>query len=158
MAVQIVFSDNLNPSAVNLSSRFSRATAFYIDLPLIGAELEIDVFLQVYVESVIGEIARNVPLGRISESSILLNKIDTEILQFIPTELQNTGLEMALLFVPASGETSFLYAYVIQPDCNLCTIDNKLDLISDAIGVIIPPTPVTATTSTFNSLFALGFF
>ena len=111
MAVQTVFSDNLDPSNFNLSDRFIDAVAFYIDAPLIDSELEIDVFLQVYFPSNSGERVRNLPLGKITEQSILLNQTDTESVVAISQEFLGTGVEMALLFLASSN--TYLEAYII---------------------------------------------
>lgn len=142
MALQLVFNNNLDPSAVNLSARFTNATAFIIEASLLNAELEIDCYLQVYVPGILGEIVRNVPLGRIEEQAVILNLADTQIASIIPAELLNTGLEMALLFVPASGETTYLYATVVKPDCTLCSINDRLNLIENKINILLARTPV----------------
>jgi len=163
VALQLVFSQNLDPSGINLSSRFTGAIAFLIEAPLISSELEIDVFLQIYIDGVVGKIVRNIPLAKISEQAILLNLTDTEIIQTIPAEFVNTGYEMALLFVPNSGETTFLYASVIQPDCSLCELDNrlnelsaKLDLITSASNMMSPSAFASASNNDFIQLSILG--
>ena len=114
MAVQTVFSNNLDPASPNLSARFTDATA-----------LEIDCFLQIYFPAQIGEQVRVIPIGKINEQSILLNLSDTETVSVIPIEFLNTNLEMALLFL-ASSET-FLQAAVVQPDCTIQTVCQSLD-------------------------------
>lgn len=157
MAVQTVFSSNLDPSQPNLSARFVDATAFYIAAPLITAEVEIDCYLQVYFPAVIGEQVRVIPLGRISEQSILLNLTDTETASVIPAEFLDTSLEMALLFVPSSD--TFIQAAVIKPDCTICelkaqvtALDTKLNLVLASLNIPQPVTPATASASNINQL------
>ena len=157
MAVQTVFSSNLDPSQPNLSARFVDATAFYIAAPLITAEVEIDCYLQVYFPAVIGEQVRVIPLGRISEQSILLNLKDTETASVIPAEFLDTSLEMALLFVPSSD--TFIQAAVIKPDCTICelkaqvtALDTKLNLVLASLNIPQPVTPATASASNINQL------
>ena len=171
MAVQLVFQGNLDPSNPNVSSRFTDAIGFYIAAPLITAELEIDVYLQVYFPAVIGEQVRNIPLGRVIEQSILLNVIDTETALAIPKEYLNTGLDMALLFLPSS--TTFIQAAVVKKNCSLCQIAkdtsdiksrldgieqtlNLLNLIVRALNIPIPVIPAQMNAENFNPLFILG--
>ncbi len=165
MALQLVFNNNLDSSAINLSTRFTGATGFIIEAPSIPDELEIDCYLQIYVQGILGEIVRNVPLGRIEEQSILLNLADTEICSIIPAELLETGLEMALLFVPSAAETAFIYASVIKPDCSICALDarldvieSKIDLIDAKLNILIPVIPVSIDSGDFNQFFLLSFF
>ncbi len=153
MALQIVFSDNLDPATSNLSVEFFNATAFLIEAPGLTTELEIDVFLQLYLTGINGQLVRNIPLGKVEEQAILLNVTDTETATAIPAEYLNSGLEMRLLFL--ASEATFLYAYVIQPDCTLCginrrldTLETKIDLILNNLNVPVPaPLPVAGTTS-----------
>lgn len=132
MAVQTVFSDNLDPSNVNLSSRFKNGVGFYIDAPLIESELEIDVYLQVYFPSSSLERVRNIPLGTIKEQSILLNITDTETVMTIPNEYVDSDLEMALLFLPSS--TTFLEAYVLGKNCTTCGLKFELDGVKNTLS------------------------
>lgn len=161
MATQIVFNDNLNPSSANLSSRFTEASAFFIEAPLLNVELEIDVFLQVYLPGILGETTRNIPLGKIESSAIRLNITDTETANLIPLEYQNTNLEMALLFL--ASDTTYLYALIIKPECNLCLLQNqlnqlniKVNLILSELNVGIPVAPFNASASDFIQLNILG--
>ncbi len=66
MALKIVYSSNLNPTQPNITERFTNAVGFFINAPLLDAELEIDCFLQVYLPLVFEEQARNYPLGKIT--------------------------------------------------------------------------------------------
>jgi hypothetical protein len=145
VASQLVFSGNLNPATPNLSVRFTSAIGFFIQVPnSFDVELEIDVFLQVYLPSILGEVVRSIPLGKIEEQAILLNITDTETFNVIPYELQNTNLEMALLFL--ASDNFFLYAEAIKPDCNLCTVSSQLDLVNQKLDLIlsslVPVVPV----------------
>ena len=146
MAVQTVFSNNLDPSQPNLSNRFTNATAFLIDLPLNSVELSIDCFLQVYIPTASGELARNLPLGKIEEQAIFLNQTDTETILPIPLELQHTGLEMALLFL--ASDNTYLEAFIIQQDYDLpdifTAIDNKLNLIITELNIPVTNNPTIA--------------
>ena len=158
MGVQIVFSDVLDPATANLSVEFSNATAFLIEAPGLTAELEIDVYLQIYLTGINGQLVRNIPLGKVEEQAILLNITDTDTATAIPSEYLNSGLEMKLLFL--ASEATFLYAYIIKPDCTLCSIDNrlndletKLDLVLAALNV---PQPVAAVATT-DDVFVLQF-
>lgn len=157
MGLQTVFSDNLNPAGANLSSAFVDATAFFIEVPSINVELEIDVFLQIYIEGLNGEVVRNVPLGRISEAAVLLNITDTETSLAIPYEYVNTGFTMRLLFLASSNV--FLYAYVIQPDCTLNGVCSSLDSISSRLTRIESALeinrPVPSSTTTQQQFFGL---
>ena len=150
MAIQTVFSNNLDPASPNLSERFIGATAFYIAAPLINAELEIDCYLQVYFPAAIGEQIRNIPLGKISEQSILLNISDTETASVIPQEFLDTGLEMALLFLASSS--TFIQAAIIKPNCTVSDVCNSLELVNQRLTAIenalstVPNNTNTATT------------
>jgi hypothetical protein len=108
MALTPVFNSTLDPTQPNLSSRFRDAVAFFIAAPLLSDEVEIDVFLQLYLPF---NQVRNIPLGKISEQAVLLNLTDTESISVIPEEFMDTDLEMALLFLPSQAFT--LQAYVI---------------------------------------------
>lgn len=145
MAVQLVFNGNLNPTASNLSSRFTEATAFFIEAPLITAEFEIDCYLQIYVPGIIGEIARNIPLGKIEEQAILLNISDTETASLIPAEFLNTELEMALLFL--ASDSTYLRASIIQPNYSFSQINSRLDEVDYKLNLILTnlslPLPVS---------------
>ena len=134
MAVQTVFSNNLNPSNFNLSERFTDAVAFYIDTPFSSAELEIDVFLQVYFPVAGGERIRVLPLGKISEQSILLNQVDTESVVSIDQEFLGTGLEMALLFLPSSN--TYLEAYVVTKNYTIQRLQVDIDAINERLNSI----------------------
>lgn len=124
MAILTVFSNNLSPVQGSLSVRFTKAKGFFIDAPLTNFELEIDIFLQVYLPTPTGEKTRNLPLS-------VFNPHDTETLITIPDEYVDSGLEMALLFLASS--TIYLEAYVIGAECTLCSIDTKLTLITQLI-------------------------
>lgn len=159
MGLQIVFSDNLDPSQPNLSVAFEGATAFLIEAPSLNAELEIDVYLQIYISGINGELVRNIPLGKIVEQAILLNITDTETISLIPAEYLDNQFQMKLLFLASS--TTFLYAYIIKPDCTLCdlqsqntaiqdrlsTIENTLDAIAAAVNVPVTSTVIAGTTT-----------
>lgn len=163
MPVQIIFNDNLDPSSPNLSDRFTDATAFFIAAPLINAEIEIDVYLQLYIPAQVGEIVRNIPFAKVKEQSILLNRTDSESMVAIPLEYQNTGLEMALLFIASSN--TFLQATIIQPLCNiseLCAdvddyffnVINRLNAIEQAINSPQPePQSITSEQAQQQNLF-----
>ncbi len=164
MATQLVFNGNLDPASPNLSTRFIGATIFFIEAPTLNAELEIDVYLQVYLPGIIGETVRNVPLGKIEEQSILLNVTDTETANLIPTEYQNTGLEMALLFL--ASDTTYLYAIAVSPKCNLCQLKAQNDAIQDTqtimqatlqqiLDAVNQPVPTSAPTTTQQQFFYL---
>jgi hypothetical protein len=84
VALLTVFSDNLLPIAGNLSARFTQAIGFFVDAPLTQYELEIDIFLQVYIPTPTGEIARNLPLST-------ANPLDTETLITIPMSILIRG-------------------------------------------------------------------
>ena len=134
MAVQTVFSDNLDPGNFNLSERFTDGVAFYIDAPLIDSELEIDVYLQVYFPTAQSQRVRNLPLGKITEQSILLNQTDTESVVAIPEEFLGTGLDMALLFLASS--TTFLEVYVITKNFTVERLQNDIDQIKEQLNRI----------------------
>ena len=127
MALQTVFSDNLDPASENLSIRFKDAIAFYIDAPFIDNQLEIDVFLQVYFPTATGERIRVLNIGKISEASILLNITDTESVVSIPQEYLGTGLEMALLFL--SSSTTYLEAYIVTKNYTIERLQADIDEI-----------------------------
>ncbi len=131
MGLQVVFSSNLDPASPNLSVEFSDATAFLIEAPSINAEMEIDCYLQIYLTGINGELVRNIPLGKISESAILLNLADTETASAIPVEYLDSGLTMRLLFLASS--TTFIYAYIIKPDCTLCQLANSIEVVDGKI-------------------------
>ena len=130
--------------------------------------MEIDCYLQLYLTGISGEPVRNIPLGKIQESAILLNLTDTETVSTIPIEYIDTGLRMRLLFLASS--TTFLYAYAIKPDCTLCQLDNKITALAQQqatllnlvtgifnfLGVPAPVTSVTASTGSTDQLQFLG--
>ena len=120
MAIQTVFSNNLDPTTGSLTSRFTNATGFYIDAPLLNEEIEIDVFLQVYFPTESKERVRVLALGKLSDGQIKLNETDTETVKAIPKEFVDSGLEMALYFW--SSDNTFLEVFVVVPDCSLCQI------------------------------------
>jgi hypothetical protein len=139
VALLTVFSDNLSPITGNLSTRFSKAIGFFIDAPLTEYELEIDVFIQIYIPTSTGEITRNLPLST-------ANPLDTETMITIPSEYVDSGLEMALLFLASSN--TYLEAYVIGAACTLCSLDSKLNQITQ----LITDMSLFLQDSTFNSL------
>lgn len=120
MAVQTVFNGLLDPSQPNITARFVDATGFYLHAPLLSSEVEIDVFLQVYFPQIVGERVRNLPLGKLSENSLLLNQADTESVTPIPAEFVDTQYEMALLLLPSEAFT--LEVVVIKPNCTVLTL------------------------------------
>jgi hypothetical protein len=124
VAILTVFSGNLSPINGSLSARFTKAKGFFLDAPLTNFELEIDVFLQVYLPTNSGETTRNLPLS-------VFNPHDTETLITIPAEYVDSDLEMALLFLASSTIT--LEAHVVGAACTLCSIDTKLDQITQLI-------------------------
>jgi len=134
VVLQTVFSDNLNPATGNLTERFQNATAFYIDAPLLDAEMEIDVFLQVYFPAASKERLRNLALGKLKDGQITLNETDTETVVPIPNEFVDSGLEMALFFLPS--DEIFLEVYVLGKDCTLCNLDLKIDAILENLETI----------------------
>lgn len=154
MVVQQVFSSNLNASIANLSSRFVDAIAFYIHTPLSTFELEIDCYLQIYLPSNNQPIIRVISLGKIEEQNFSLNSIDTESIVFIPEEYQDTGIEMALLFVPSDFTTTYLEAFVIKKNANLQTIAERLLAIENFLLNGVNP---NLDSSDFNHLHNLGF-
>jgi len=132
VALQTVFSNNLDPQNGSLTARFINATAFYIDAPMLNAELEIDVFLQVYFPTETGERLRNLALGKLKDGQITLNETDTVTVEPIPNEFLDSGLEMALFFLPS--EPIFLEVYVLGKDCTVCGLDVKLDAIATVLN------------------------
>lgn len=152
MAILTVFSDNLSPIQGSLSARFTKAKGFFIDAPLTNSELEIDIFLQVYLPSPRGDHTRLLPLS-------VFNPNDTETLITIPTEYVDSDLEMALLFL--ASDTTYLEAYVIGAECTLLGINTKLDQITQSITdmslflqesfVSIQATSTTTTSVTVSS-------
>lgn len=138
MVVQSIYSNNLNPENPNISERFVDAVGFFINAPLLTAELEIDCFLQIYLPFTAGEQVRNYPLGKITEQAILLNLTDTESLVSIPSEFLDTDLEMSLLFL--ASDTTFLEVFVIKKKYNLA---NDLALIKDQLSIVTSPTTPT---------------
>ena len=132
MVLQQIYSNNLDPSQPNLTQRFSNAIGFFIDVPLLSSELEIDVFLQVYFNLGGREVARILPIARIEEQAILLNKTDTETLFTIPSELIDSSSEMALLFL--SSDTTFLEVYIVKQSYNL---NDELKIIKDKLDLIL---------------------
>ena len=132
MAIQTVFSNNLDPQNGSLTSRFINATAFYIDTPLLAFELEIDVFLQVYFPTNTGEQIRNLRLGSLFDGEIKLNETDTETVVPIPSEFLDSGLEMALFFLPS--EPIFLEVFVIGVECTLCQVQGGIFSLIDEVN------------------------
>ena len=167
MAVLTVFSDNLNPTTGSLTTRFTQATGFYIDVPFLTVEMEIDVFLQVYFPTATGERVRNLPLGKLKDGEIKLNETDSETLISIPYEFVDSGLEMALFFL--SSDTTYLDVYVVGADCTLCEIKSSieqlqnansltqqiLELILNFLGISTPFLPAAPPTSAQSSFFFL---
>lgn len=134
MALQIVFQNNLSPGTINLSSRFTDATGFYISAPFIANQYQIDVYLQIYFPTETVEQVRVISLGLIEETAILLNQINTERVSAIPIEYLNTGYEMALAFV--SSDETFIQAAIIKPECTLSTVCNSLDSLKITLSNI----------------------
>ncbi|MGK7951400.1 MAG: hypothetical protein AB4368_22100 [Xenococcaceae cyanobacterium] len=138
MVIQQVFNNTVNPDASNLSDRFTDAIAFFISAPLLTDEIEIDVFLQIYLDN---SSIRNIPLGRIEEQVMWINSIDTEIIQAINYEFVDTNLEMALLFLPSEAFT--LEAFIVKKNITLNSLKKQLDDIAKAISSPIETTPST---------------
>lgn len=132
MALQLLYSDTLSPTSGTLTDRFSGATGFYIDAPSILEEIEIDVFLQVYIVTQAGESPRNYPLGKLKDGEIKLNETDTETIKSIPKEFLESGLEMAFLFLPS--EAIPLDVWVVFPDCDLCEIKAQIQAFQDTVA------------------------
>lgn len=124
MALLTVFNSSLNPTTGSLTARFTNATAFYINAPLLSSELELDVFLQVYFPATSGEKVRNLALGKLKDGQIKLNEVDTETVVPIPNEFLDSGLEMALFFL--ASESITLEVYVLGQDCTLCELENRI--------------------------------
>lgn len=148
MALLTVFSNNLDPENGSLTARFTNATAFYIDAPLIGAELEIDVFLQVYFPTATGERLRNLALGKLKDGQIKLNEADTETVVPIPNEFLDSGLEMAIYFTPS--DTTFLEVYVLGQECTLCGIKSQVTQLDDKITALSSKVDDLATVNSSN--------
>lgn len=142
MGVQIVFSGIVNPTILNLSERFKDAIGFFISAPLLDTEVEIDVFLQIYLSI---EQIRNIPLGKITEQAVLLNLTDTESVSIIPEEFQDTDLEMALLFLPSESFT--LQAFIITKDVTLNSLSEQLIEINRRLNEIPVNTNFTNVTN-----------
>ena len=160
MALKIIYSNNLNPAQPNITNRFTNAVGFFINAPLLDAELEIDCFLQVYFPFAATEEIRNYPLGKITEQAILLNLTDTESLVSIPQEFLDTDLEMSLLFL--ADDNTYLEVYVIQKSYNLVSrldqLEASLNLILANLGIPVPVEAVTNFNSAnFPRLNLLGF-
>lgn len=149
MALLTVFSNNLNPATGSLTSRFTNACAFYIDAPLINAELEIDVFLQVYFPTATSERVRNLALGKLKDGQIKLNETDTETVVPIPSEFVDSGLEMALFFL--ASDTTFLEVYVLGKDCTLCGVKSDVAAISPRLDDIESKIDQLAVANTNNN-------
>lgn len=153
MALLQVFSNNLVPFDSNLSVRFTKAKAFYLDASLIAGELEIDVFLQVYIPTVSGETLRNLPLTNLIPA-------DTETLITIPSEYVDSDLEMALAFF--ASDSTYLEAFVLGAEVTLNTLDSKLNQITqliidmslflqDSVNNVVATTTTTASIAVVNN-------
>ena len=134
MVLQTIFNSNLNPTTGNLTARFTNATAFYVNAPLLADELELDVFLQVYFPTVAGERVRNLPLGKLKDGQIKLNEVDTETVVPIPNEFLDSGLEMALFFL--ASESYSLEVYVSCQDCTLCELEDKINDLDSKLNIL----------------------
>jgi hypothetical protein len=154
VATILVFSNNLNASVPNLSTRFTNAVGFYIDIVSTSFELEIDCYLQVYLPTSNGEKARVLPLGKIEEQSLFVNQIDTENLAVIPEEFLDTGLEMALLFVPSQSISTYLEVFIVQKDL---TLENLSKQIEELKNLLSTPIPINLDSYDFMTLYNLGF-
>ncbi len=143
MGVQQVFSGTTNPTSPNLSERFKDAIGFFISAPLIDIEIEIDVFLQIYL---LDEKIRNIPLGKVTEQAVLLNLTDTESVSIIPEEFQDTNLEMSLLFLPSQSFT--LEAFVLTKEITLTNLSQQITDLQEQIADTIS----TEATDLFDDL------
>ena len=155
MAILAVFSNNLDPVNGSLTARFINATAFYIDAPLSASEIEIDVFLQVYLPTSSTEQVRVIPLGKLKDGEIKLNETDSETLLSIPYELIDTGLEMALYFT--SSDTTFLEVFVIGIECSLCQVQGDILAISEDLNAQFNEvnSRLNSMQSTLNQILAI---
>lgn len=154
MSYSVVFSQFLSPDQPNLSARFSDATGFYVNVPFEDVELEIDCFLQVYLNKENIEKVRVHHLGTIDN---IKNIIDTETIFTIPLEYQNTGVEMALLFVPSQQTTLYLEAIIVKQNVDLNVIldllgttNLKLNLLLESLNVPVPLSNDTANYKLLN--------
>lgn len=131
MPVTEVLSKIVVPDKTNLTDRFVDAIGFYIFTSLIDTEVEIDVYLQIYLP--LNRI-RNIPLCQIIEQETKQNITDTETILSIPEEYQDTGLQMALLFLPS--ESFQLDVFVITKNFTLSSLNDKLIAIERKINEI----------------------
>lgn len=131
MALTQVFNGSTIPTQPNLSSRFKDAIAFFIVAPDLSVEVEIDVFLQIYLPF---NQVRNIPLGKITEQAVLLNLTDTESVSVIPEQFQDTDFEMSLLFLPSQAFT--LEAWVITKQVTLSALQQQLVEIAQNLELV----------------------
>lgn len=94
--------------------------------------MEIDVFLQVYFPTGAGERLRNLALGKLKDGQIALNQTDTETVVPIPAEFIDSGLDMALFFLPS--DPIFLEVYVIGVDVSIKSLDQKIDSLNERLN------------------------
>ncbi len=155
MVLQTVFNNTLNPTTGSLTARFTNATAFYINAPLLPDELELDVFLQVYFPTTSGERVRNLALGKLKDGQIKLNEVDTETVVPIPNEFLDSGLEMALFFL--ASESITLEVYVLGQDCTLCELEDKIDSLDSKLNDLTSRVEdlVNANSDSINNLTAI---
>lgn len=135
MALTQIFNSVITTTQPNLSSRFRDAIAFFIIVPDLSVEVEIDVFLQIYLPF---NQVRNIPLGKINEQAVLLNLTDTESLSVIPEELMDTDLEMSLLFLPSQAFT--LEAWIITKQVTLLQLQQGLNEIKQDLDQVVQNT------------------
>ncbi|MGL5075743.1 MAG: hypothetical protein ACRDBG_07860 [Waterburya sp.] len=141
MAIVNVYSNNLDASNLNnnLSSRFSKATGFFIAAPLLaqqGIELSIDVFLQTFIRVGNTEFNRLTRIAKVEEQTIFVNLIDTDGLVVIPSEFVEVAeIEYALLFSPT--DNTYLEAYAILPDTTLLEIQEKLEEVTAKLDSLV---------------------
>jgi len=138
-----VFNRSMTPASINRSDRFLGADFLYIIAPDSTAEIEMDVFLQIFLP--FGE-QRKIQL---ESPSILatVNQVNTETVARIPIEFK--GYEMYLALTPTSSD--FLEVWVsgstspceelgdqldrIESKTNLCIASNVISSIVDIVLV-----------------------
>ena len=117
-----IFNNSLSPGTENLTDLFDSGFGFYLIAPASAVEYQIDIFLQVRVSNTLWRSVRLDPL----------NVSTTQRITLLPQQIIELGLPMRLAILPS--QAFLLEVILLQSDCGLCFLEEKVDEILAAIS------------------------
>ncbi|MEM6613291.1 MAG: hypothetical protein AAF652_13745 [Cyanobacteria bacterium P01_C01_bin.72] len=119
-----IFNQSLNPGSENLSTVFTSGLGFYLIAPASDFEYQIDIYLQVQLSNTLWRQVRLDPF----------NVSTTQRITLFPQQILELGLPMRLALAPS--QSFLLEVILLQNDCQLCTINSKLNEIQEQLNRI----------------------